>query len=80
MLKYLSAYVWLPSKLPCMHSDVKIEPFGRGLTEPEGYQVIPRYYDFLRDVSRDGCLFIYNRECVNSYCDAVNSFANSEIH
>lgn len=60
MLKYLSAmYAYqAPSKLPWIHSDVKVEPLGRSLSETEGYQVIPRYYDFLRDVSRDSYLFI----------------------
>ena len=64
-----------------MRSDSEVEPSGRDLSEPEGYQVIPRYRDLSRDVSGDVFIFfIFDKEFINSYCAAVNSFTNSEIH
>lgn len=47
-------------------------------SEPEGYQVIPRYRDLSRVVSRD--IFGFNKECINSSCAAVNSSTNGGIH
>lgn len=47
-------------------------------SEPEGYQVIPKYCDLSRVVSRD--VFIFNKEYINSSCAAVNSFTNGGIY
>lgn len=70
-----------------MCSDTEVEPCDRGLTEPEGYQVIPRHRDLSRDVSRDVFwffwvffIFILLTRNVLSLIVQQFTFTNGEIH